>query len=243
MNGGASNNLSAAQTETVDVTCYCRGTLIRTPKGERPVETLKIGDRVVTLSGNAPRIEWIGKRRFSGQFGIGREHVLPVCITAGAIADNVPRRDLWLSPNHALYLEGVLIEAKDLINGVSVYQADAVEAVEYFHLELASHDVILAEGAVAETYIDDDNRGLFHNAHEYWAAHPDEVRAPARYCAPRHEAGFEVERARRLLAERAGIEAPAETAAETRLRGHVDAIGKHEIIGWALDEAACDAPV
>jgi autotransporter passenger strand-loop-strand repeat protein len=239
-----SHDLSEGTLVTEDTTpCYCRGTLILTPKGEVPVEALQIGDRVVTLSGKARPIVWIRRRSYSGQFVIGREDVLPVCITAGAIADNVPRRDLWISPNHALYLEGVLIEAKDLVNGVSVYQAEAVETVEYFHLELDSHDVILAEGAAAETYIDDDNRGLFHNAQEYWAAHPDEVRGPARYCAPRHEEGFEVERARRLLAERAGIAAPAERTGESRLRGHVDTIGRRQIVGWAYDEAAPEAPV
>jgi autotransporter passenger strand-loop-strand repeat protein len=230
-------------TEDTNPPCYCRGTLILTPHGEMPVEDLQIGDCVVTLSGVARPIEWIGRRSYSGQFVMGREDVLPVCVKAGALGEGVPRHDLWLSPNHALYLEGVLIEAKDLVNGVSVYQAAAVEMVEYFHLELESHDVILAEGAAGETYIDDDNRGLFHNAAEYWAAHPQEVAAPARYCAPRREEGFEVERARRLLAERAGIAAPAERTGESRLRGHVDAIGKREIVGWAFDQAAPEAPV
>jgi len=229
---------------TEDTTpCYCRGTMVRTPKGERPVEPLKIGDRVVTLSGKARPIKWIGRRSYSGQFVIGRDDVLPVCVTAGAIAEGVPRRDLWLSPNHALYLEGVLIEAKDLVNGVSVYQPREVETVEYFHLELASHDLIFAEGAAAETYIDDDNRGLFHNAHEYWAAYPERAAGPARYCAPRQDEGFAVERTRRLLAERAGIAMPAEAPAEPRLRGHVDAIGKRSIVGWAFNEAMPDAPV
>ena len=49
---------------------------------------------------------------------------------------------------------------------VSVVQAESVAAVEYFHIELDSHDVILAEGAPSETFIDEDSRGMFHNAHE-----------------------------------------------------------------------------
>jgi len=173
-------NVSAGTVVTEDTTpCYCPGTLILTPDGEVPVEELKIGDRVVTLSGEARPIEWIGRRSYAGQFVLGRDDILPVCITAGALGEGIPRRDLWVSPNHALYLGGVLIEAKDLVNGASVYRAEEVESVEYFHLELASHDVIFAEGAAAESFIDDDNRGLFHNAPEYWAEHPEPAAGPA----------------------------------------------------------------
>jgi hypothetical protein len=149
---------------------------------------------------------------------------------------------LWVSPNHALYLEGVLIEAKDLVNGVSVYQAEAVDSVAYFHLELASHDVIFAEGAAAESFIDDDNRGLFHNAAEYWAEHPEPAAGPAQYCAPRCEEGFEVARARARIAERAGLAAATEAAPTGALRGHIDQIGRR-ITGWAQDEANPEAPV
>jgi len=117
----------------------------------------------------------------------------------------VPRRDLWVSPNHALYLEGVLIEVRDLVNHVSIVQAERVAAIEYFHIELDGHDVIVAEGAAAESFIDDDSRSLFHNAHEYRALYPAAAAGPARYCAPRRDQGYEVERARAVIARRAGI--------------------------------------
>ena len=71
-----------------------------------------------------------------------------------------------------MYLDGVLIEAKDLVNGVSIVQAERVEKVEYFHIELENHDVIIAEGALSESFIDDDSRGMFHNAHEYRVLYP-----------------------------------------------------------------------
>ncbi len=174
--------------------CYCRGTLIRTATGEVPVEALAIGDKVITVSGVARPIRWIGHRSYSGRFALGQMQILPVCVKAGALDDGVPGRDLWVSPNHALYLEGVLIEARDLVNGVSVFQAEAVAAVEYFHVELASHDVLVAEGAYAESFIDDDSRGLFHNAQEYRALYLGEAAGPAQYCAPRREEGREVER-------------------------------------------------
>jgi hypothetical protein len=229
---------------TEDTTpCYCPGTLILTPDGEVPVEQLKIGDGVITLFGKARPIEWIGRRSYSGHFVLGRDDILPVCVKAGALESGIPRRDLWVSPNHALYLGGVLIEAKDLVNGASVYQAEAVEAVEYFHLELDAHDVILAEGAWAESFIDDDNRGLFHNAHEYRELHPDRVAAPAQYCAPRREEGFEVARARAWITKRAGLMAPVETMPSGALRGHIDRVGRRWIIGWAQDETCPEVPV
>jgi hypothetical protein len=184
--------------------CYCRGTLILTEAGEAAVEDLASGDRVISISGAARPIKWIGRRSYSGRFAVGQKHILPVCIAAGALADGVPRRDLWVSPNHALYLEDVLIEARDLVNGVSIVQAERVDAIQYFHIELNGHDVIVAEGAPAESFIDDDSRSLFHNAHEYRALYPDERAGPARYCAPRRDQGYEVERARAAIDRRAG---------------------------------------
>ena len=88
----------------------------------------------------------------SRSFRQGRKDILPVCIKAGALDDDLPKRDLWISPNHAMYLDGMLIEAKDLVNGVSIVQAESVEQIEYFHIELDSHDVIIAEGAPSESF-------------------------------------------------------------------------------------------
>src|ERR1700734_286615 len=137
---------------------------------------------------------------------MGRKDILPICIKAGALDDNMPKRDLWISPHHAMYLEGVLIEAKDLVNDVSIVQAEQVEKVEYFHIELDSHDVIIAEGSLSETFVDDDSRGMFHNAHEYPALYPDADNAPVRYCAPRCSDGYEIETARRLIDTRARLQ-------------------------------------
>jgi ABC-type amino acid transport substrate-binding protein len=160
--------------ETTIVACYCRGTLIRTARGETKVEELEIGDEITTASGATRPIKWIGRRSYGGRFVMGRTDILPICIKAGALDDNVPERDLWISPHHAMYFKddavgGVLIEAKNLVNGASIVQAERVEKVEYFHIELDSHDVIIAEGALSETFLDDDSRGMFHNVHEYCA--------------------------------------------------------------------------
>jgi autotransporter-associated beta strand protein len=237
---GGSNGQDVTLTE---MPCYCPGTLIATEHGEVPVEELAIGDKVMTKSGEARPIKWIGRRSYGGRFTLGRKDILPVCIKPGALADNVPKRDLWISPNHAMYLDGVLIEARDLINGTSIVQAERVETVQYIHIELDCHDVIIAEGALAESFIDDDGRGLFHNAHEYRALYPDATNEVLQYCAPRLRDGYELEAARRRIALRAGLLAPDQQARVGSLRGFVDLISPGCIAGWAQSTDHPGAPV
>jgi hypothetical protein len=184
--------------------CYCRGTLIQTERGEVRVEDLAIGDMVVTVSGEAKPIKWIGRRSYVGLFIADNPEVLPIVVRAGALAPEIPVRDLWLSPGHALLLDGVLVPAKHLVNALTVLQARAVDQVEYFHLEFEAHEVILAEGAPAESYVECDNRQGFHNAHEFAALYPDDDRASFSYCLPRLEAGMaELATIRAQLFERA----------------------------------------
>jgi O-antigen biosynthesis protein len=223
--------------------CYCRGTLIATERGEVPVEDLAIGEKVLTLSGEARPIKWIGRRSYGSRFVMGRKDVLPICIKAGALADSVPKRDLWISPNHAMYLDGVLIEAKDLVNGASIVQAERADKVEYFHLELESHEVIIAEMAPSESFIDDDSRLMFHNVHEYRLLYPDVEPGPAQYCAPRLDNGHEVEAARRRIALRAEPCSPADGAHLGKLRGFVDLVTATSIEGWAQNMDHPEAPV
>jgi hypothetical protein len=139
--------------------CFCRGTMILTEYGEVAAESLAVGDRVVTLSGATKPIVWIGMGRdlVTGRHSLAR----PIIVRRGALADDVPRRDLYLTHGHALYLDGVLIPVENLINHRSILWDDAARVVEYYHLELEDHDVVLAEGAAAETYYDAANRALF----------------------------------------------------------------------------------
>jgi hypothetical protein len=198
--------------------CYCRGTLIKTPRGEKRVETLKVGDKIMTRAGVARPIKWIGRRSYARRFIMGRKDILPICIKAGALGEGAPRRDLWISPHHAMFFasddcgsaSGVLIEAKDLVTGRSIVQAEDADKVEYFHIELETHDVIIAEGALSETFIDDDSRAMFHNAREFHALYPQPRVVPQQYCAPRLEEGYEVDAIRRLIAVRAELLPPAD---------------------------------
>ena len=235
---GAGTNITENTTP-----CYCRGTLIRTERGEVPVEALTIGSKVLTMSGDERSIKWIGRRAYAGRFIMGRTDVLPICIRAGSLYDHVPRRDLWLSPHHALYLDGLLIEAKDLINGVSIVQADSVEKVEYFHIELETHDVIIAEGALAESFIDDDSRGLFNNVHEYRQLYGDAATGFMQFCAPRLEEGYQVEVVRRRIALRAELQAGEDKPGLGELRGFVERVCADTVEGWAQNMDHPDAPV
>ncbi|ABI62033.1 Hint domain-containing protein [Granulibacter bethesdensis] len=147
--------------------CYVHGTLILTDRGEVPVEDLQIGDNVITASGAVRPIRWLGRRSYNGRFIKGRLDVLPVRIRQGALDGVLPKRDLLVSPLHAMFIDGVLVPAGRLVNGVSIIQEQHVETVSYVHIELDTHDVVIAEGAASETYVEDNNRKMFHNAHTY----------------------------------------------------------------------------
>ena len=193
--------LSAAATSTVtttDVACFCAGTLIRTPHGEVPVEQLAAGDAVLTYSGEARPIRWVGRRSYAGRFLAANPAVHPIRIRAGALGEGMPARDLLVSPLHALFIDGILVPAGDLVNGHSVAAVSGMAAVHYFHVELDSHDVLFAEGMPAETFLDDDSAGMFHNAS---TRPPSTGLSGDRYCAPRVTAGYALEAIRRRMAD------------------------------------------
>ena len=142
--------------------CYAAGTLIATPDGETAVEELREGDLVRTASGEARKVRWIGHRQIDAVRHPNPDAILPVRIAAHAFGPALPARDLYVSPDHALFLDGVLIPAGLLANGTTIRQI-ARASVTYFHVELDLHDVILAEGLPAESYLDTGNRAHFAN--------------------------------------------------------------------------------
>jgi hypothetical protein len=152
---------------STDALCYLRGTHILTPAGETPVETLQIGDLVVTLSRGVQPIRWIGTGKLMVPAG-HRSPATPVIVRRGAIADNVPHRDLRLTKGHAIYIQGAFIPAEFLVNHRSIVWDDDAREVEFYHIELPSHEVMVAEGAPAESYRDEGNRWMFANANPGW---------------------------------------------------------------------------
>lgn len=143
--------------------CFAEGTCIETASGRAAVETLSIGDTVVTASGDKRAVKWIGKMVSRPSRHPRPWEVNPVRVKAHAFGPNVPLRDVRLSPGHAVYIEGVLVPIGHLINGATIVQ-EAPGPVRYFHIELDSHDVLLAEGLPCESFFDDGQRASFTNA-------------------------------------------------------------------------------
>lgn len=130
--------------------CFLRGTHIRTSRGYRPIETLSEGDLLPTcFGGEAPivRLDSFVVPRGGG--------MRPVRVARSALDDNVPAADLRLTGPHAIYIDGILISIVNLVNGTTIAFDDDTsdEELEFFHIELARHDVIDAEGAACESLL------------------------------------------------------------------------------------------
>lgn len=177
-------NGTAAQNDgPAFVLCFCAGTLIATPDGQVAIETLSPGDLVLTADGHALPVRWVGRQTVSPVFADPLK-VAPIRIRAGALSawfDGavVPARDLRLSPDHALLLDGVLVQAVALVDGVDVVrEAAPAERFAYYNIELAAHAAILAEGCPAETFVDNASRAKFDNYAEYIALYGADVAIP-----------------------------------------------------------------
>ena len=180
-------------TPAANVVCYTRGTRVLTDKGEIPIEDLRTGDLVVTLSSgrrSLAAVKWLGRRRINLTLHPTPALVAPIRIRRDAFAENAPHRDLLVSPDHAINTDGVLICARLLINGASIARESGLDAEEYFHLELDEHAILFAENLTAESYLDTGNRGLFANGAQPLILHPDlsgeaaEAAREAGSCAP-----------------------------------------------------------
>jgi hypothetical protein len=148
------------------------GTAIATPDGPRPVETIRVGDLVETHLGVPAPVRWMGRQTVSTLFG-DAQRVLPIRIRAGALGPDLPSRDLLVSPQHAVLVGAVLVQAGALVNGSTIVrETDVPERFTYFHVELADHSLILAEGLPAETFIDHVDRLAFDNWAEHLALYP-----------------------------------------------------------------------
>jgi hypothetical protein len=156
--------------------CFLAGTAVRTPSGDVPVETIRIGDPITLSDGRIAPVSWLGIHTVSMVFA-DPLRFLPVRIKAHALGENMPIRDLLLSSDHALLVDGLLIQAGALVNGISIIREDNMPTeFRYFHVEVADHSLLLAENVPAETFVDNVDRMAFDNWAEHQALYPD---APA----------------------------------------------------------------
>ena len=150
--------------------CFLKGTKISTPSGDRLVQDLRIGEEVQTLAGRKT-IKWIAYNKFTKEEGRAwHDNVMPIRVARFAIDDRTPHRDLYLSPLHCIFINEALIPVMYLINEASIAQGTPsdMSAIEYYHIELDTHEVIYAEGALVESFLDDGlNRESFSNFIQY----------------------------------------------------------------------------
>jgi hypothetical protein len=213
-NAGAGNGVSTTQDFLMSVTanslCFAAGTRILTACGEVAVEDLQEGDLAVGVRrARLAPVQWIGRRRVDLRAHPRPAEINPVRVRADAFGPGQPQRDLVLSPNHALYVDGHLIAVRYLLNGATIVQ-EAWDSVEYFHVELDAHDVVLANGLAAESFLDVGNRAAFANGGQPMMLHPDftcpeHARAvwEAQACAPDLPRGDELTALRARLLDRA----------------------------------------
>lgn len=155
--------------------CFMAGTMIATPAGERRVEELVAGDAVVASDGATRAVKWMWRQTIVTVFADALRG-LPVTVKAGALGDNLPVRDLNVSPDHALLVEGMLVHAGALVNGTSVVRMTGLpERFTYYHIELEDHALVMAEGVAAETFVDNVTRRRFDNWAEYEAMFGDKT--------------------------------------------------------------------
>ncbi len=158
-----------------DVNCFAAGTLITTPDGECAVEGLKIGDRVLIADGTAVHVKWIGRQTVSTRFGPA-ERLMPVRFAAGSLGDGLPHADLTVTADHGMLVDGVICHAGALVNGTTIRcvpLSEMGETYTVYHIETEEHEIILANGAPAETFIDNVSRRAFDNFAEFEALYGD----------------------------------------------------------------------
>ena len=154
--------------------CFLEGTRILTTEGYKNIETLTLGETIVTPSGKQLPIKWIGIQTKNPQEISDPKLSFPILIKKGAITSQVPQRDLFISPNHAVLVEELLINAGALVNQVNILQTYPTETYKYFHIELDTHELLIAEGLQSESYLpQNENRSNFDNCAEFDQHYPD----------------------------------------------------------------------
>jgi hypothetical protein len=144
------------------IPCFTPGTMIATPKGERAVETLKVGDKAITRDNGIQEIRWLGAKVLDWRALGTQPHLRPILVAKGSLGHGLPERDMLVSPNHRmlvandqtqLYFEEreVLVAAKHLVNNAGVSVAETL-GTTYLHFMFDHHEVVLSDGAWTESF-------------------------------------------------------------------------------------------
>ncbi|MFV1874923.1 Hint domain-containing protein [Nioella sp.] len=151
-------------------TCFLGGSLIATPEGECAVEALAIGDALLTEDGRAVAVKWIGRQTVFTTFGPA-ERMMPVRFAAGSLGDGLPHADLTVTADHGMLIDGIICHAGALVNGTTsrTSRCPRFQGYTVYHIETEAHEIILANGAPAETFIDNVSRRSFDNFAEFEA--------------------------------------------------------------------------
>lgn len=153
--------------------CFVTGTKILTDNGYKLIEQLEIGNLVQTADGKVEPIKWIGRQTIKPNQIENPLRGYPILIKAGALGDNVPCRDLYVSPDHAFLIDGLLINAGALVNDTSIVKTEPTETFTYYQVELDNHSLLVAENAPAESYFPNkEDRLVYDNGAEYEELYP-----------------------------------------------------------------------
>lgn len=151
-----------------DAACFCRGSLIRTSRGDIPVEEIQMGDHIVAFDddmtqGSIRQVMWVGQSRAVVRARLpDDESGYPVRLLKGAIAHNVPYKDMLITSEHCLFLDGRFVPVRMLVNGRSIFFDKSIVSYDYYHVETEDHSVIMADGVLTESYLDTGNRFAFN---------------------------------------------------------------------------------
>ncbi|NVN06519.1 Hint domain-containing protein [Asaia spathodeae] len=148
--------------------CFLKGTMIRTDLGEIAVEALKVGDRVAAyVNGDEVfrEIIWLGHRTTIVRTWLDDDEAgYPVRILRNALGENIPHKDLLVTPEHAMFLNGAFVPARMLVNGRSIFYDRTITHFDYYHIETNEHSVLWSDGALSESYLDTGDRKRFAQA-------------------------------------------------------------------------------
>ncbi|WP_420397719.1 Hint domain-containing protein [Nioella sp.] len=162
---------SGWSTGPVTVQCFAAGTKIDGPSGAVAVERLEIGDLITTAAGTVCRVKWIGHQTVMARFGPA-ERLRLVRFAAGSLGEGLPHTDLTVTADHGMLVDGVICHAGALVNGETITRVPLSELGEtytVYHIETEEHEIILANGAPTETFIDNVSRRVFDNYAEFEA--------------------------------------------------------------------------